>query len=199
MNISVHHPHLFKLVAISLISLMCISGCTNSSAIPHRTFTTSDLLVNLSDLPAGWRPDRSPSKAIDYLGTDDSAGIVLDAYDDPYKGRFFYNVYRFDSIDKAKSVYKDLMSVLPGKVPSEWTYRSPIADDYLLACYDWEGRSTPVCRMSARYQEYTISIYTHILPDRMSLVDLEKILRVIDSRMTHYLFVSGTPTPQGNR
>jgi len=71
------------------------------------------------------------------------------------------------------------------QIPAEWTYRSPIANDWQFACINY-GKTT-WCTAMARYDEY-ISVFDTIMsPEYMTLNDLEKVLRAIDERMARYL------------
>jgi len=71
------------------------------------------------------------------------------------------------------------------KIPVEWTYRSPIADDWHFACTDYS--KTTWCTAMARYDEY-ISVFDTIMsPEYMTLKDLEGVLKAIDERMARNL------------
>lgn len=165
------------------------SACVQQKPAPERSFTTLDLLIELSDMPVGWRVSDGPGRAEDYISSKDASGIVFIAGTDWQRRVASHRVYRYRSVKAAKGVYEYL--VLPdqvGKTPAEWAYQSPVADQSYFACYDYEGREPyPICEWSARYEEYVVIFHSWLVPGYMSLEDLERVVRAIDARMAEYL------------
>ncbi len=87
----------------------------------------------------------------------------------------------------------------PWSTPSEVSYRSPIADQYYVACGNEWGAQ--LCIMVAQYEEYYVLVTAHISEDGMTYADLEKVLRAVDEKMSHCLgkSLSSTPTPTAAR
>jgi hypothetical protein len=74
--------------------------------------------------------------------------------------------------------------------PPAWRYSSPLAGQSHLTCYDYGGQTPPVCTWSGLYEEFIVIFHSWLIPERMSLNDIEHIVRAIDARMAQYL---GTP------
>ena len=58
------------------------------------------------------------------------------------------------------------------EVPTNLAYRSPIAEQYYVAC--GVSGSTPMCKMSAQYEEYYIHLVVHMDPETMTVRDLKE-------------------------
>jgi hypothetical protein len=156
---------------------------------PDRPLKTIDLLIDASVMPQGWTTaDRHElRREADDLSVGDSAVVALVVKEQPQQRPTKEYVHRYRNSAAAKSVYDDLVHVV-GDVPSAWTYHSIIADESRFACYDYEGREPyPVCEWAARYEEYVVIVSSWLIPDQMSLPDLEKVVRAIDSRMSRQL------------
>jgi len=155
---------------------------------PARGFTTREVLISLDDMPQGWKVVYGPGKAEDAISGKDSATIRFTAIPEFQVGGAAHSVYRYGSSRKASNIYQEL--VLPGEVgskPTSWSFVSSIADQSHFACYDYEGRQPPICSWSARYEEYIVIFHAWLIPERMSLGDIEKVIRVIDDKMRRYL------------
>lgn len=180
-------------MAIVLVAIGgVLSACVQEKPAPERFFTTRELLIEPSEMPPGWTGYLE--RSADDLSTRDSATIAFEADTTLSLRVARHRVYRYRSTRAAKGVYEEL--VLPGQVgktPADWTYRSPIADQSCFTCYDYEGREPyPICKWSARYEEYVVIFHSWLVPGYMSLEDMERVIRVIDARMAKYL---GKPLP----
>jgi hypothetical protein len=71
------------------------------------------------------------------------------------------------------------------EVPTDVAYRSPIAEQYYVAC--GMSGSTPMCKMSAQYEEYYVYLVVHMDPETMTVRDLKPILEAIDEKMAQCL------------
>ncbi len=179
---------ILMIVIIGAGTLLCASYFLWAEATPARSFTTKDLLITLEDMPPDWIVSYGPGRAEDYISGNDASTIRFTADPNFRLGGAAHSVYRYGSRDKARGVYEEL--VLPGEVgekPVAWTYTSRIADQFHFACYDYEGRQTPICSWSGRYEEYIVLFHAWLVPGRMSLSDIERIVNVIDQKMTKYL------------
>lgn len=173
------------------IGTFSLSACTpRKEPVLERSFSTVELLISLSDMPPGWTGGigKKLEERADYFSTEDSASISFGTDTElPYKSAG-QRIYRYDNPSVAKSVLEEL--ILPGEVgetPSDWTYQSPVADQFFFACYDYEGRTQPRCRWSGLYDEYIVIFGSWMIPGRMSLNDMEKVIRAIDARMAEFL------------
>lgn len=185
-------------VAFGLVAIAALSSCVPEQPTPQRSFTTMSLLIGLSDMPRGWKVGYGPGRGRSYISPkEDGSEIgfyVSDARILPGRDTAYQGAYRYRSAKAAKGVYEDM--VLPGQVgetPAGWSYQSPIADQSYFACYDYEGREPyPICKWSARYEEYVVVFSSWLIPGYMSLEDMERVVRAIDARMAEYL---GKPPP----
>lgn len=182
-------------ITFAATSLLLFS-CVPKKPAPERAFTTMDLLISPSDMPTGWKIIRGPGELKDYFSTRDSSWIAfaVSLIGPPGPDGAVHRVYRYRSANSAREVYEGLIRPgIPGKTPVSWTYRSPVADSSHFACYDYEGREPyPVCEYAARYEEYVVVFHSWLIPDYMSLQDMERVIKVIDIRMALYL---GKPSP----
>ena len=185
-------------VAFGLVAIAALSSCVPEQPTPQRSFTTMSLLIGLSDMPRGWKVGYGPGRGRSYISPkEDGSEIgfyVSDARILPGRDTAYQGAYRYRSAKAAKGVYEDM--VLPGQVgetPAGWSYQSPIADQSYFACYDYEGREPyPICKWSARYEEYVVVFSSWLIPGYMSLEDMEGVVQAIDARMAEYL---GKPPP----
>jgi hypothetical protein len=159
---------------------------------PERSFMTKELLISLSDMPPGWVVSNGPVKLKDDISSQDASVIVFQADTNVVRRGAMQRVYRYHSSSGAKRMYEEY--VLPGQfgsTPPEWTYQSPVADQSYFACDARQGQPLN-CQWSGRYEEYVVVFGSWIIPDRMSLQDMERVIRAIDMRMAQYL---GKPYP----
>lgn len=79
----------------------------------------------------------------------------------------------------------------PWATPGELTYRSPIADQYYVACGNEWGNE--MCIMIAQYEEYFVLVTAHMSEDGMTYADFERVLRAVDEKMSACLGKPLTP------
>ena len=184
---------------IIIFSLLCGAICIMEEFLPglgclisikpiQRSFSASDLLIGLSDMPPGWRVTEYESKLPPNVGpltTYDSAYIRFEALDINIKRKIFQQyVYRYENSLCAESDYKsDVFRTHFGKIPSNWDFTSRYADESDFTCYDYEGRDQTVCSWTARYQENIIMVFAWLIPGRMSIEDIKNIAKSIDARI----------------
>jgi len=176
----------WRLASILLFCAIVSSSCANSS--PERTFTTTELLINLTSMPANWLVSRAPGKVEDHLSTDDSSMIGFSVEVDGVQHTAAERIYRYGSSAKAQKVYEEM--VLPaqiGTTPQEWKYQSSIADQSRFTCYNHEQQGLRVCKWSGRYEEYVLTFHSHLVPGYMTIDDMEKVIKAIDTQMGQYL------------
>ena len=182
----------WTLLALVLVGEMFISACsTPIPATPVRPFTTMDLLIDPSDMPEGWEvSENSPSRILDYLAgrdpatADDASGILFLA-DKPYVPwhETVHDVYRFKTLGVAKHVYE---SFDRGETPPGWTYKSPVAKESKFLCHT-KKQGLTYCTWVAYYDEYYVEFAVALIPGKMSLEDVERIVKIIDEKMAQYL------------
>lgn len=180
-------------VIIAAIAGVLLAGCDLLETAPERSFTTKELLIGLSEMPPGWIVSNGPVKLKDDVSSKDASVIVFQAETNVVRRGAMQRAYRYRSSSSARRMYEEY--IRPGQfgtTPPEWTYQSLVADQSYFACDDNQGREPLNCEWSGRYEEYVVVFGSWIVPDRMSLQDMERVVRAIDARMAQYL---GKPLP----
>ncbi len=181
--------------------LLLLSSCYYLEPAVQRDppLTAQDLLLEVTDLPAGWRTVWHVYK-LEPRNVAGYEALVLE-----FRGPRLpegqdgagQTVYRFKNASLAASAYprmqQDPMSFSDADDnrphPAGWSYRSPLADDWRFAC-DGNG-----CGVMARYDEFISTFSTSMTTSSMTPQALEAVLRAIDRRMAEKLGGQGTATP----
>jgi hypothetical protein len=185
-----HLRHYSVRVAALLFMAIALQACAAWQApAQDRPLATIVLLVDTSVMPSGWTmvDKRRLSKEADDLSVGDSAVVVFAIKELQIPRPTKEYVHRYRNAAVAQSVYEDLIHLV-GVVPPSWAYQSAIASQSSVACYDYEGREPyPVCEWAAQYEEYVVTVSTWLIPEHMSLPDVEKVIRAIDKQMARQL------------
>jgi len=170
-----------------------VAGC--SLTLPQRHCPIESLLVDETSFPPGARADKvfSPLPR----AAKESAGRTI--YLPMPLGIANHDVYRYKSAARAAWQFRQEKerTFTPGRwrgpwnVPEALTYRSPIADQYYVACEIRSGVYS-MCEMIAQYEEYYVYFKTDVSPGVMTFPRVEHALRAIDERMADCL---GRPLP----
>lgn len=183
------------LIAVSVALWAFVTGC--STAPPSRDCTITELVVDETIFPRGATADRliSPLPGGPIPRTAfESAGR---SFHYP-RGIAVHNVYRYKSAGRAAQEFSSRRELEfqegkysgPWKEPGELTYKSPIADQFYVACGIDHGDNT--CIAIAQYEEYFTLLHADMPPEIMTFQDLERVLRTVDERMAQCL---GKPFP----
>ncbi len=148
-----------------------------------------DLMLDAAALPPGWRVVRGPEPLPKRSWGDENLSVGFQAPGE--KGFAYHYVFKFRNAASAMYGHFWILRIghlLPvgweaRQIPAEWTYQSPLADDWQFGCVDYSV--TTSCGAIARYNEY-ISVFETSMSS-MTLEDLEHVLRAIDERMARYL------------
>lgn len=195
-----------RLLLLSGLWLLVAASCLRSSPTPTprvRDFSIEELLIDVSVFPPGWRVVRGPGQLpyeIRPRGVEDHLYIQFSP--ERLAASATHQVYQFRSEGTAAEEYRRVppMSfynadrITRWKAPKELQYQSPVADQFRFECADFHGGYPRVrskdCIAMGRYDEY-ISIFSLSVspPEDMTehMALLERILKVIDERMAHYL------------
>ena len=162
---------------------------------PKRNFTLEDLLIGQGQIPPLWQPFSTFFPAGDNLATNESIALLF--------GRIIYGdqkayatqlVYRYETIGVAHRIFN---MYLPGPYlhfPTEWHFKSSYANESFFGCLEMAGNVGQSCEYVGRYEEFITVFRTQMIPNEMTLTDLEKVAKAIDTRMAQYLS-KNTPTP----
>jgi hypothetical protein len=172
----------FLLIAVN-------SGCMLGVFIPapKRTFTPTDLLIGLNDVPSGWSVLFGPEKVGDDSRSFNSSEIAFSSGKQLDRWDFKQSVFRYSSIEGAKMDYSDAIT-FPGETNIKgWTFSSSIADEQKISCFTYSNVDIPVCRWQARYQEFVVEVIAWIYPCYLSIEEMQNLVNAIDLKFTNYI------------
>jgi len=169
---------------ILVILWACAGGCFPPP--PPRDCSIESLVVDESPFPQGAVAGSILSPLPQ--APRESAGRTIYLL----KGIANHDVHRYRSASQAAREFQrgreldfSLSMGGPWETPDALTYRSPIANQYHVACGLEHG--IYMCTMIAQYEEYYIFFNAHMSPDAMTFQDLERVLLAIDERMAKCL------------
>jgi hypothetical protein len=169
------------LVSIFILVILSVSGCVgliNNDVIGQ--IELHDLLVPIDVFPSGWSFGGS-GFGIDPDRSFDSSGITYYSDKYPTTTGCSEDIYRHKSISVAKRDYQYSVSAFGnGEAPSEWEFQSMYADETHFACDIYPGTSFPECSWVGRYNRIVIDFGCWLVPERMELIAMEKIVISID-------------------
>jgi hypothetical protein len=181
-------PNPFLLAVEILLISVTVQACAPlQTPAPARPSITIDLLIDEAIMPVGWTltERHEIAKNAHHLSVGDSAVVVFEVKDSQLPNRTEQYIHRYRNSAAAKGVYAEFIRP-SGSTPSSWNYRSPLADESVFVCRGG-GELYPKCEWSARYEEYIVTVYSWLIPGYMSLPDLERVVKEIDSRMATQL------------
>lgn len=159
-------------------------GCCRllNTPAPKRSFPTQELLLNLEEMPPGWDVLYGPEPVDDNSRSFDSGeiGFASDKFPDEASVKQF--VFRYNFLQGAKSDYASAIQ-FPGTTDIEgWSFTSNIADASKVSCYTYINEDIPVCTWYARYNEFVIELNAWIGPGRLSIQEMENVVKIIDQK-----------------
>ncbi len=166
-----------------------LAGCSRFPSSSDNTAKTnlSVLLITFQDLPPGWTTAglSSPARWSNYMDGD---SMEIDFYSDivPDHNPFAEEIYRssgFLPTLRSQNNFNYLVKELhSGSIPHDWNFKSQFADNSDFSCYTYSNVSYPACDWIARYDRVVIHVLAWLIPDRMTLSDLENIIGKIDAK-----------------
>jgi hypothetical protein len=158
-------------------------------------------MIDTTVFPSGWRVVRGPEPQPKRTELDWGDENLVVALQSPAEEGFTsHYVFKFRNV--ASAMYGHFWMQRQGylfpsgqklrQIPAEWTYQSPIADDWQFACIDYGQGKRMWCAAMAQYDEYISVLNTTMSPEHMTMKDIENVLRAIDERMARAL---GKPLP----
>jgi hypothetical protein len=178
-----------------VVLLVGISGCCGvllCASPPAALCEIETLLVDEAVFPEGWTQQGIP----DSRGAPASFGVerIGIGFSTRIRGVAGQAVYRAFDIRAAVAGYRDFMSyfsVREGEtewsLPTEFTWRSQIADQFRLGCSTHRSSGVQRCQFIGQYDVYLVRFHTYMSSDLMTYEDLECILQDIDLRMAECL------------
>jgi hypothetical protein len=177
---------------ITLSGCAVLQGCLQ--ATPTRDFQVEALVLDRSAFPGTWIPSAdnpsTPSNAP--IGGMESIERTRVSF---YSGGdiAYQEIHRFTCATRAAREFRGARDreFKEGpfnygfKPPSELSYHSPSSDQFYLACGTDGVKS--VCRAIGQYEEYYVYLNVHMSVERMSLTNLEKMLKEMDRRISIHL------------
>ena len=179
---------------VFLGGILIMSGCIFKLLIPapKRSFLPQDLLLVKEDLPPQWSVAFGPIKAGEYAKPSDSMETALLKLTEEKllgdkKWDVRESVYPFNSIEGAKEDYAET-TTFPGETNIEgWTFWSSLADEQKFSCYTYSNVDFPVCTWVARYEEIEIQVIAWINPNRLTLDEVQALVKRIDEKVFNSL------------
>ncbi len=183
------------MVIIFFVLAFLVSGCFLKLLIPapKRPFTTNELLVNKDELPIGWTIPWGLQKDTDNSRPSGSTQINLFKAPNAEKSDITQRISIYFSIEEAKNKFSELTK-FPGNIDVEgWSFTSAEADEQKFSCYTYSNLNYPICTWLGRYQEIAIEVIGGLEPGRVTLEEMQVILKVIDKKISNYLKIA-TPS-----
>jgi hypothetical protein len=196
------------LCCLLLLCVSCLPVWPDPEPTPApraRSFELAELLVDVSDLPAGWQVSLNPSPTAVEMGQSEGLWIEFRL---PGGSRSAHYIFRYDDEQTSAEQYRGSLSgeffdaerITPWEMPTGLSYESPVADQFRFASADFrrfpEGHFT-LHQAVGQYDEFISVFFCSILPDKapdfMTLSDLERILQAIDQRMALHLSAVTSP------
>jgi hypothetical protein len=164
--------------------VIILLSCTTIGQTPTLPSTKPvDLLISSKDLPVGWKSEEAFSDKYDDLCYRDCAMTQFFLVEEE-KASSEQSIYMYNTIEEAEKTYENQLTPLQlGTTPSDWSYDSAVAFQSNFACYHHKGAAFPSCSWIAQYGKYLVFFVASVLPERMSLNDLENVVRRIDAKM----------------
>ena len=174
---------LFRAASGTLLVIL-LSAC--SPLAKGDQIDLASLLIGMEDMPSGWITTYGPDIGIDEDRSLDSARIVFNTDLYPESLGASQNVYRFRSVWAARRDYGNQMEFYEmfHYTLSDWKYKSNVANESYFSCR--KDPETPIlkCDWIARYDKVVIEFGGWLIPNRMTMADMENVIREIDSLAT---------------
>ncbi len=182
-------PMLLLRMTISFGIAILISSCFLQRLVsaPKRSFSASDLLVNGDELPQGWMAPYGGKNDTD--NTKPRGSVTIDLYKPPMSdiADITQRVSIFKSIEHAKNYYSERAQFHGETNISGWSFISKIADEQKFSCYTYPNLDYPICTWLGRYQEITIEVIGRLEPGRVTLEEMQAIVKMIDEKTVRNL------------
>lgn len=173
------------LTIIICFFLLITIGCTSQSIAKVNNIAFDELLITKDDLPnpEAWyvydiremvfHTDRLPKEVIAFYSDRLlNSGSAVEEY-----------IYVFNSVEDAKDDYSKFYNqrtTYNFTFPDGWTLTHPEADENYFICTG--GNDNFCCTWVGRYRQIIIEFSTFLIPERMTLDDMNRIVEEIDGK-----------------
>jgi hypothetical protein len=181
-----------------ILILLCLSliGCSmiyNGDLAPKRSFSVYDLLITEKDMPSGWHSSSKPGKSIiPDISSIFSAEITFNTDLYPENRGSSYDIFQYETENLAHGDFEQIVATyLDGRKNTikDWNFISKYANEYATKCLYMKGEKIEVCEYVVRYKEFVILFICWLIPERMSLAQMEDIAKIIDLKIANYLYL----------
>ena len=181
-----------RVIPIVLICffLLITTGCVDQSIVKDNDSAFTELLITKDDLPnpEAWyvydigemvfHADRLPEEVIAFYSDRMlNSGRAIEEY-----------IYLFDSVEEAEGDYSKFYSQRTTYnyfFSDGWTFTHPKADENYIVCS--EVNDNPYCTWVGRYRQIIIEFSTFLIPERMTLDDMNRIVKEIDGKASELI------------
>ena len=181
----------YQLRLLLLLSFFILSlvGCSKPKTCEMISLDLETLLISSEDMPksSSWSTSGPSNVVLDYERTSDTIYIafISDLYD--YLGSH-QEIFRYQTSKGAKHDFDYASGYFgSGYFPDGWTFTSDIADESHIACEDGVSVDFARCYWIARYDCIVINLNSWLIPDRMTLEDMENLVREIDEKASELI------------
>lgn len=189
--------NVLQIIFWHLFVLTQMSGCSVAEFVPYQReypVAIQDLLFKETSTSNRWEvlyiePIHKSSSS--NIGVENIT-MALEPVGERNAWVLTHDIYRFRNPADAKRMYQVMLSrriffdvANDGLAPTDWSYVSPFADDWLLVCRDFGVHY--YCGAMARYDEFVSVFTTKIHPNHMTIPDFLLALRAIDHQIAEKL------------
>jgi hypothetical protein len=168
---------LFVIILTTLLSACCLYS--KATSLPDCDSSLAHLLLEENDFPPNWKKGRSEQYA--QFGAIDSCIVTFYVLN----GVANQEIYKYEDEERASNGYLSYLDAYALKaadtVPAP-SFESSKADNYYLACAI--DHKQQFCKMVGRYKNIVVVFTSYIGPFFMTQDDFERILSVIDEKMS---------------
>ena len=176
-----------NLLLFGILFIMMACGIPNKTEELNKDIQLEKLIINVDMLPPGWSSSGIGS-GLDSDRSSDSKGVTFFSYQYPKGQGCSQDIYRYKSIESAKKDYQtSLLYYGEGNPPSTWDYSSIEADESYFVCQTASNIEFPICLWGARYKNIVIEFKAWLIPDYMTIDDVENVIKEIDKKATEQI------------
>lgn len=200
----------FRIIVLITCLVLAMSSCGQDRAIPASTSASlRKCLVDLSDFPPGWSLGFGPdwySVPGQILPGRARAGVSVDFSHGESSAVARHEILAYKTERRAAdefnrqqpATYFSASRLTPWQTPDGFSYASPVADQFRLACAEIDGHDQVfhLCIAMGQYGAHLSTFATWTSPDYMTYANLEQLLTAIDERMLNCAGMLVTNAPR---